>query len=542
MSPIIPAECSPFKDKDFDTFTPTLDPISNDLFDQFVYHDSDPFDSSDNSNGSYLFDHDFAFDMPQSCSSSGVGSSSSKSSNNQPTSIHTWRADSWRPHKVVAAPPTCQKLVHRMRPEGLAISGSELLSLEGKAQTQDIAYKSAARAPETPPITPSRQRMDRAASTPFSPAQEHRAGRIPSDFSTDSPSIMHPSCYNGLESPSTYEWTGRFQQFSLQIPPNDLPMLPPPSTKAPQNELFTRLSVPRHMSESPFRFANGDSKIRRQSRMPARRVGPLTMQEEAGPDLFASQPRHSSIWTQGPEGPVLDPEFSLSSSQPQGDWLQESTQAYHPTNPASTDFTSMPSDFSTGGLMIQCDSFDDLLPPSSSVSTNYFDPATSATNPLDTYSPAISLGTSYPYRIRRPHTPPSPSRSFSPPSTPPSRTSRRASSKPTTPSSSRHYSGPNRRSKSSPHSAPRTPNRPSLSSTPTPNPSTSTADLGFVNFTPSDSKRILTGVAPSGSSKTKARREKEAYERRRRLSEAAARAVREAGGDVESLREWGVLG
>lgn len=58
---------------------------------------------------------------------------------------------------------------------------------------------------------------------------------------------------------------------------------------------------------------------------------------------------------------------------------------------------------------------------------------------------------------------------------------------------------------------------------------------GFVNYTPSDSRKILTGVAPSGSSKTKARREKEAIEKRRKLSLAAARAVLEAGGDSGAL-------
>lgn len=42
-------------------------------------------------------------------------------------------------------------------------------------------------------------------------------------------------------------------------------------------------------------------------------------------------------------------------------------------------------------------------------------------------------------------------------------------------------------------------------------------------------------MAPSGSSKTKARREKEALDRRRKLSEAARRLVSEAGGDVEVL-------
>ncbi|KAE8383499.1 hypothetical protein BDV26DRAFT_91630 [Aspergillus bertholletiae] len=59
--------------------------------------------------------------------------------------------------------------------------------------------------------------------------------------------------------------------------------------------------------------------------------------------------------------------------------------------------------------------------------------------------------------------------------------------------------------------------------------------VSFVNFTPNDSHKILTGVAPSGSSKTKARREQEARDRRRKLSEAALNAVRKAGGDVEAL-------
>ncbi|KAK3197696.1 hypothetical protein GRF29_216g951306 [Pseudopithomyces chartarum] len=64
---------------------------------------------------------------------------------------------------------------------------------------------------------------------------------------------------------------------------------------------------------------------------------------------------------------------------------------------------------------------------------------------------------------------------------------------------------------------------------------------GFVNFTPDDSRKILTGVAPSGSSKTKARREKEAAEKRRKLSQAAVKAVIEAGGDLGRLEKEGLL-
>lgn len=64
----------------------------------------------------------------------------------------------------------------------------------------------------------------------------------------------------------------------------------------------------------------------------------------------------------------------------------------------------------------------------------------------------------------------------------------------------------------------------------------SSGSAGFVNFTPDDSRKILTGVAPSGSSKTKARREKEAADKRRKISQAAMKAVMEAGGDVDSYR------
>lgn len=59
-------------------------------------------------------------------------------------------------------------------------------------------------------------------------------------------------------------------------------------------------------------------------------------------------------------------------------------------------------------------------------------------------------------------------------------------------------------------------------------------------MTAQDSKKILTGVAPSGSSKTKAKRDKEEADKRRQFSEAATRAVREAGGDVKVLERVGL--
>lgn len=60
-------------------------------------------------------------------------------------------------------------------------------------------------------------------------------------------------------------------------------------------------------------------------------------------------------------------------------------------------------------------------------------------------------------------------------------------------------------------------------------------EMAFVNYTPQDATRILNGVAPSGSSKTKARREREAAEKRRRIAAVATAAVEAAGGDPSVL-------
>ncbi|KAJ9661756.1 hypothetical protein H2198_001721 [Neophaeococcomyces mojaviensis] len=75
---------------------------------------------------------------------------------------------------------------------------------------------------------------------------------------------------------------------------------------------------------------------------------------------------------------------------------------------------------------------------------------------------------------------------------------------------------------------PRTPKTPKT-------PNEGLGSIDFVNFTPKDAVKLLNDVAPSGSSKTRARREQEAREKRKKLSEAAINAVRNAGGDVEAL-------
>lgn len=78
--------------------------------------------------------------------------------------------------------------------------------------------------------------------------------------------------------------------------------------------------------------------------------------------------------------------------------------------------------------------------------------------------------------------------------------------------------------------APRTPRTPKT-------PTGGFGAVDFVNFTPRDSAKLLSDVAPSGSSKTRARREAEAREKRKKLSEAALKAVSSAGGDVEAVKK-----
>lgn len=77
--------------------------------------------------------------------------------------------------------------------------------------------------------------------------------------------------------------------------------------------------------------------------------------------------------------------------------------------------------------------------------------------------------------------------------------------------------------------------KPSVGILRSPNP------FGFVNYTQVDSQKILAGVAPSRSSKTKARREQEAHEKKIKLCLAAEKVIKEAGGDVEQLRASGLL-
>ncbi|OJD31739.1 developmental regulatory protein [Diplodia corticola] len=283
----------------------------------------------------------------------------------------------------------------------------------------------------------------------------------------------------------------------------------------------------------------------------------------------------SSSWNQGATAAFDFGSFSASSDysqdrEPQPWW--SSTSVSQPSQPTTYhngrhDFlgvSSASSDLAAGGLMIQCEpsSMASMLDAHAPDASSSFSTSSPVVYPSQMYTSNAMASTPtfaqhphqqrsgappHPHPAARQHhmqqqqhhhhhqqiTPPSRSPTSSPlhtPSVMPQQfiaRSRRDSSQPCPPPSSRPRSHHRRKSSSHSSTGP--------SSTPRP------ASVGFVNYTPDDSRKILTGVAPSGSSKTKARREKEAAEKRRRLSQAAARAIIEAGGDLAALEREGLL-
>ena len=507
MSEVTPTEFLPFEDKDFDLLAEPQDYPLDSFFHQFFNHDQSSLDSSENSNGSSNLFEDLDMGVLSS-NDPFIDHTASNTPAAQYQPLHSWRANSWREHKVTPVPQN-QKLVHRLRPEGVAITGSELLELEGKDRTYTHRGTNLSSPPTTPANKPLRKKRASRPAT-FSASQRvHKSSKASARGGVVSPKMMQSSYYARQESPF-YDWTERFQQFNLQIPSNQLPISPPPSAKVLQQEPSVNFMQGPGDTEpispvSPTSFVRRASKVRRHSRMATSHVFQPTIHE---------QRRQSVMWMQNP-----DADFTISPTQIHPSWtpnIQQSTSLYPDFEPLTEpqEFSQLPPDFSQG-LMINCGPFDEL--PRTATATNFFPTAqgtfqtSSTTVDEDDYVSDVSPGTSI---IHRYAGTPRSQRSLSP--SPPSSPS--PSSRP------RRRSKPNRRKYSS-GNTPKTPKTPNG------------ASMGFVNFTPEDSKKILTGVAPSGSSKTKARREREANDKRRKLSEAAAKAIRELGGDVERLKK-----
>ncbi|MCJ1442697.1 MAG: DNA-directed RNA polymerase II subunit RPB1 [Stictis urceolatum] len=411
---------------------------------------------------------------------------------------HLWRADSWRNHSVDAVPKS-QRLVHKLRRDDIAISNSELLSLEGKLPK---ASTSAASSTAVPPSTPSNSPQQRSGPpSPRGAGRTHRAARptnnVAARAENGSLKMMHPSSYFANQrSPSLEDG---FQRINIRTP-STAQHFPSLGTGKPSLSKRQSIAVSEE-SCTPTSPQNGNFE-----RFTANGAYTVDSNSYPEPSLTQSSP---NLWTD-----KSSQDFPFSPSQP---WEPSNTTKPNSFDedfgaPQSTQPYNIDTSLASTGLGIQYDPFADPFPAGG----GFVEPDISTSPAFDdnlSESSDISPSTTQARHFSNQSNGASPSISPSTPST-------------------------KRRRSSRPSKSPRTPRTPRTPKTPTKGGSMSG---GFVNFTPDDSRKILGGVAPSGSSKTKARREREASERRRKLSEAAAKAVREAGGDVNELMREGLL-
>ncbi|BCR82971.1 developmental regulatory protein WetA [Aspergillus chevalieri] len=374
----------------------------------------------------------------------------------------------------------------------------------------------------------------------------------------------------------------RFHNFSLHSTDDRLPLSPPPTDLLAQHENLSADNAT-NLNGSSDRFSGDpaempqqyDSSIFNQSpaiSMPSPSASALARRQQK----YMSQPNSTTLTSSPPSADEVFSSPHSSGSQSLSSWYSDSLapsafsftpdlnhdaqqwwspmasriaqqhqSSYQPMLEAPTPQRPIANhdqhnDILQGGLMIQFDpSFDMPAPaepsfPPSTMSSS----APAATQESQTYHPVSNTPQKYINPSFAASTPqiqhhtrsPSLSPKNNGASTSPKSGSTTATATPRTGTVMRT---PHRRSYERKMSAPS--NTPKSVKTTSPRGSNKSVSVSFVNFTPSDSKKILTGVAPSGSSKTKARREQEARDRRRKLSEAALKAVRNAGGDIDAL-------
>ncbi|KAF1993636.1 hypothetical protein P154DRAFT_582599 [Amniculicola lignicola CBS 123094] len=385
--------------------------------------------------------------------------------------------------------------------------------------------------------------------------------------------MMRPSQYRpGFQDIWARKLEGPADNFNLQLPHTNLPTTPPPSTKFlheessnaffPRDQPYTSAVSPlpgddsrQDMSQSNYQLTPLSSPALDAN---SRNVtgNPYQFSDDNMANAYISHINNAALsalqtppattrlgmGTWGPETPgsleyssfSASPEFQTPNTGKSQAWwgngdvtaTQPPTASFHRNVASRSSSQSMAFSAASGaGLGISCDtaSFSNFSPEldsvnshetSNSFSASSFDVSSFSTSHL---SSAMSNGIPIAHQ-----SPPSRSPSSSP--LPHFTRQRRQSSHPYR---AHRRKSSNSTSTSTSHSQSRT--------------HSNGSGVGFVNFTPDDSKKILTGVAPSGSSKTKARREKEAQEKRRKLSQAAVRAVVEAGGDLDRLKEEGLL-
>jgi hypothetical protein len=441
--------------------------------------------------------------------------------------------------------------------------------------------------PRSPPPTPSHAGTKRFGSSP-KPATFRESPYVRQTFSREvtlSPSPMYARLPNG-KMPHHETWQQDFQNFHLRVPNDALPLSPSPSGRPLQHESPTRMNAVNvaqngnHMQNPNLIMPNYNmspsipsiehvdpdlyvprpnpafapsgptmlssptdqiltSQYHPQAQVQARPMWPtetISAANDAG-YVYETQPQMmdggqtDAWWSSQPN--TSNTSTTPSYTQPQEEYYQR-IAAPSPQRPVHQLISSSSHNLESGGLMIQYPSDDvhatksDQNPPIPALSATSapFSP-TSAYPPLPplkshSYHQAFSPNSPFTTPRRRNQHSPDRSASISPINT--SRPNHQAS--PTRSSRRKSMGNPKASGVSKNPRTPRTPKTPNGG-----------FEMNFVNLTAADSVKLLSDVAPSGSSKTRARREQEARDKRRRLSEAAVRAVKRVGGDVKALEK-----
>ncbi|KAI4195310.1 MAG: hypothetical protein LQ346_003475 [Caloplaca aetnensis] len=425
-----------------------------------------------------------------------------------------------------------------------AISGLELLlDIEGRVNTQSRDPNLPHSAPATLTSLPLRRKPRfNTSKCKESSSRDHRVSKAPVPTVKEQPNMIQSLQNQRIESPQPQEWSCSLQQASLAGPMDPFPLSPAaPDMSQYYGEPLNDVSTPRHLTLRE-QFFQGEKTGEVADPYPPHAVQPSVDDHPETLDIESQQPEaeepdaafegfHEYIQSLQLEPPTTqhqahhpspwepsvssssDMTYTISTEQAASTWnhgLPDDTNNYYSHHHASKSAPSLP------------------FTLNSAISLEYIPGTIDEHQTLENPDPSSGFVVS----PGHPFTVPSESHQYAPPPTPSSyarpapegiyASPRRTSS----PAARIPISNHRRRSKS----AQRRKSAGNLKS------SRSQASMGFVNYTPNDSKRILTGVAPSGSSKTKARREQEANEKKRKLSLAVLRAVEEAGGDPEPLR------
>lgn len=507
------------ENKGLDVATQIHDDPSTELFDQYISQDSSS--SSDNVYEAVDFGgFEFGFGDQTTSSSSYVAAQPLSSlAFQQGRRLHSSSYDTFSTTRARDSflPRRQHKSLYFEKPT-VAISGKELLNLEGKSPLETPRQNSSL---GSVPALPLRRK---GRFTPESLRGQGNRITKPAGATTNEPAnMMRPSYYHRQETPSYQEWTQRFEQISLQTPTSNLPLSPPASATfdtKPAPSGHKALNLRRREGFNHLQSAAQSYSVARNT-IPSPQASPVPFIQQPSSETLAEHAivpdlLQSPSWAH-PTNHVDGFDFSIPPKDVQPDWTHTAPETCDAHYEHSSPVQSAPAlppidtDFPNHGLMI--DPYGHFITEDPSAGC-FATPADSFQVPVNDTHPS-----SLPQEENTGRT-----------STPESRAS--ACPSPPPPSSAKSPSRPRQRSKC---------HRRSKSSISTLKSPKSAGSLGFVNFTPSDSQKILTGVAPSGSSKTKARRELEAHEKKRKLSLAVEKVFRDAGGDSAKLKLAGLI-